>query len=197
MLKKESVFEFLRKRTDKIANSFLEPGETLLWSGIPGFVDVISREDLSLLPFFAVNAVIIYILFSYSRYFFYSGFARNPEPLPVFDYIITAEIIHILLILLLLTIRLLYRYFSTAGHVYAVTDRRVIIIRRKIKREINITDIKTVSVDKRLFGGSIVFNNGNDYFSKGGALNSHRRSLTAFFNIADLDGAMRSINNEQ
>jgi len=199
-LKKESAFSvvnYLRKRSDKIASRFLDPGEALLWSGIPGFVDVIAVRDAVYLPFFAINAAIIFLLFSRMEYrSYFENFSSPTNVLvPNYDYIATVELAHILLILLLFTVRLLYRYFSTAGHIYAVTDRRVMIIRGKITREIKADALKSVAVNKRLFGGSVVFNSdkGDGFFAKGGYLPSHIRGVTAFFNIADLDGAAEAI----
>jgi len=199
MLSKESVFKFLRKRSDKIAGKMLEPDETLLWSGVPGFVDVISSSDLRLLPFFALNAALIFILFSRLEYraFFENWYQSSVKSVlvPVYDYIVTAEIIHILVLLVLLVIRLLFRYAKTAGNIYAVTDRRVFVTRRnRINCVIEAHEIKSIAVSRRLFGGSIVFNseNGEDYFKKGGSLCSHRKD--AFFNIADLDGALNALN---
>ncbi|MDR0223345.1 MAG: hypothetical protein LBI38_07440 [Oscillospiraceae bacterium] len=177
----------LRERSDKAASGILAPRENLLWSGRPGYVATFNvREAAAAVPVIAIVAAVSVIVLGVDEF-------------PAEFTAIAAASVSAIAMLFAAWVRQVIRYIKTINLYYAVTDERVVIARIsgskvKIAAQQPLYGVKSAAVSRRFFGnGSFVFNMGEDYFEKGGVLESPERGVLAFFNIADVDGAAKAL----
>jgi hypothetical protein len=162
-------------------------GEVLVWAGWPGFVATFnSREFVFAVTLTAIMTLIVVIMFGTSD-------------LPIEFSAMMMVIVCSLILLFIGWVRQVCRYIKTLGMLYAVTDLRVVIIKhREIVAEMSIDSIKSVAVDKKskLFGnGTVVFNQGEDYFKNNmlEAPPNIKKGVFAFFNVLDPDNVLTYI----
>jgi hypothetical protein len=77
---------------------------------------------------------------------------------------------------------------------YAVTDCRIVIIKNKrIIEELPLVLIKNVTVKTKLFGnGTVVFNQGDDYFDSN-IIEAPTQRVMAFFNVIDPENVIENL----
>ncbi|MCL2634361.1 MAG: hypothetical protein FWD34_07620 [Oscillospiraceae bacterium] len=183
----ERFYNYARKQTDNAVSKAISDEEEILWSGRPGYVATFNmREVLGAIPVIAIISIVVGILF-------------NTEQLPVdFFIIVTASGLFILL-LFIAWLRQIYRYIKTINLFYAVTKTRIVIVKgRDVIREMPHESVENTAVTKKFFGnGSVVFNGGGDYFTKGNVIEAPTDKVFVFFNVMDVDGVLKNIKNYQ
>jgi hypothetical protein len=180
-----------RKTTDKAVTPILVEGETLRWSGAPGFVATFnSGEAVFAAIITAMITIITVIMFGTTNH------------LPIEANAMLTAFTCGLILLFIGWVRQICRYVTTLGLYYAVTDSRIMIIKNKsIVAEMPIESIKSTAVKKKPFGnGTVVFNQGSDYFKRGNIIESPpnpRKGVFAFFNVLDPSNAIEAVRNGQ
>lgn len=166
--------------------------EALCWSGSPGFVATFNRGEF----FTAVAATIVITIISVILFY------RSPNPptdlnshyhidrappMPPEDIALLTAIICSIILLFVGWVRQVCRYIKTVGMFYAVTDERVLIIKhRKVVDEMPVESVTSMAVSRKLFGnGTVVFNQGADYFEKNPLIEAPTRKVFVFFNVID------------
>ena len=184
-----------RELSDKAVSEFLPKNELLRWSGRPGFVATFnSREVLfSIIATVVITIIVVVIMGTPPPVPYYS--AQFNDSLPLEFYALMSVTFCGLTLLFIGWVRQVCRYITTIGMYYAVTDSRLVIIKHgEIVSQLPIELIKTLAVSKKMFGnGSVVFNEGEDYF-KENLLESPPKNIFAFFNVLDVDNVKACLN---
>jgi len=172
-----------REITDKTVSNVLDDKEALRWSGAPGFVATFNSREFVLSIIITVIISIIAVIM----------FGNSSVGLPADFYALLSATVCVLTLLTIGWIRQIYRYITTLGVYYAVTDSRLVIIKRgKIISELPLAEVKSVSVSKKLLGnGSVVFNEGEDYL-RSNLVESPTKKVFCFFNVLDVENVTKA-----
>ena len=178
----QNQVERSRKQSDKFVAGILPDNEKLLWSGRPGFVGTFNSHELFLsIIITAIITVIVLII------------TGDDEFLPLEAKILFSVTTCAMLLLLFGWFRQLYRYFClTIGMYYAVTESRLVVIKHKaILNELPLRAVENTSVHKRLWGnGTVVFNQGSDYFEQNKMIEAPTNKPFCFYNVLDPDNVI-------
>ena len=182
----------MRLYSDKAASVALTEGETLRWSGRPGFVATFNFKEV-------VTALVIIPIVTFMSIIVFGASIDFPIDLIAF----VTVLVYMIAALFLGWVRQIYRYTKTLGMVYAITDSRLVIIKyKRIIGEIDVEAVESTAVytKGRLFGnGTVVFNKGDDYFKKNKIIESPpniKKGFFVFFNIMDPDNVLTIIDKD-
>jgi hypothetical protein len=159
----------------------------LRWSGSAGFVATFNAQEFNLaIVLTAVLSVIATVLFANNEF-------------PVWLNAVIAAFAVSMTLLFIGWVRQIARYTKTVGVLYAVTDSRLLIFRRKrIVAQMPIEAVVNTAVKKKFFGnGTVVFNEGEDFFQRGNILEAPTRRIFAFFNVLDPDNVVKLIKGNK
>jgi len=196
----------IRKISDKAVSKVLIENEKIHWSGMPGFVATFnSREVVFSAIATTVIAIVVAVIMGTppETYLPLSDTAHTtahiPAGLPFEFYALLTVTVCGIALLFIGWVRQICRYITTLGMYYAVTPSRLVVIKHgKIVREMPVQSVKSTAIKKKLFGnGSIVFNEGEEYF-KEHMLESPpaiKKGIFAFFNVLDPDNALTILTN--
>jgi len=174
--------------------------EVLRWSGNPGFVATFNSHEFVMAIIITVIVTIISVILAGDSRSgglespFSSYYVPQPVYIPPEVIALLAAFITSMSLLFVGWVRQVIRYIKTLGMYYAVTDTRLVIIKRgKITAEMPLSEISSTSVSRRFWGnGTIVFNQGEDYL-KSHMIEAPTDKVFVFFNVLDLENLLNAM----
>jgi hypothetical protein len=142
---------------DDIIRGVIHPGEKVLWSGMPEKSRIFSTEDLFYIPFSLIWLALALTWEAGVFKIFYSSHDSVRLLMLAFG------AVFIIIGIYLLAGRIIYRFYLNRNTYYAVLDKRVVIVKDVIFKNVFSIEIQNIGgLKKRLYPsgtGDVVFGN--------------------------------------